>query len=304
MRYLGSKQFLVVRRGIEFEKLPMNCEHMPTLSVVQRRRREMCEAINATLTQLAEGEATAYYPLVFPHGMNWLTGAMSYRTNIPVWWYLAAHIPFASRVAVESSSPSTYSNMLGPLTPEQVMAVAACLKNPSRLVLTCRQTWVLVQTNQPHIVAQLQRQYLVPAALLSWWGHFVYSEGPLYLPTRVPADEQTYEMQREQRWAAELAEEERADQMAGNREWVPPHFQPHEPPPPAEWVAQHQHPWEDEEQVFWRDAVEFYENAVDEALAFGARVPSGVIGSPLDNSFRLIYSSSEEEESDTLEFGN
>lgn len=288
MRYLGSKQCLGARRGIAFDKSKMDSEHMPTLSVVQRRRREMCEAINNSINQLATGDVVPYYPMVFPHGMNWLTGAMSYRTNIPTWWYLAAHIPQSATVVQSAMA------QLGPLSDEQIRMIAGLLPNPSRLVVACRGNFVLITRDQHIIVAGLTMQFCTPARLISWWGHFTYTQGPMY----VPVDDPTFLAERERRWLRDMEEQDR-EHMAGNRFPIEVEEEPYDDwdarrPPGGGPPPRH---WEDEEHVFWRDALEYYEASYDEAYLFGGRLPLGVIGSPLDNSFRLIYSDSESDAS-------
>lgn len=288
-KYLGSKTFTVVRRDFEFEE-SMNVEHMPSLSVVQRRRREMCATINNTLCQMVEDRVVPYYEVVFPHGMDWLTGQIHYETTIPTWWYYHSSIPFGV-------PPQAQCAMSLILTEELVLQVAAGLDNPSRLVLTSRSHWILIQQRQMTVVSWLASQVMRPARLLRWWGHFVYSEGPPFIPmTRdaLPIDDADFLERRRARWEAEELHDDEMVGMAGNREgWIAPTFYPHEPAPP---------PPDDNEIVFWRDSLEILEAAVLDAQLWGTRVPRGIVMNPEEGTSRFIFSESNSEMSDdTLE---
>lgn len=242
---------------------------------------------------MVETEVVPYYALAFPQGMDWLTGQMRYADTIPAWWYHEASVPFGQQ-------PNSDIAMGSFIADEILLFIAANLENPSRLVLTHRGAWILLQRQQMTVVSMLADQWLIPSRLIRWWGHFVYSRGPPFVPaprmiteTVPPADDFDFLARREARWLEEMEEEG----MAGNREqvdqweWRPPRFEPHAPPPLAD----------DNEIVFWRDSLEAYEQAVLDAQMWGTRVPSGIIVTPEHGTYRLVFSDSEfsEDESET-----
>lgn len=244
----------------------------------------MCETINNTLEQICSQNVVPYYPPIFPHGMDWLTGEYYYQDTIPTWWYVNAAIADSQAIVGEATAMSF-------LPLELTLNVAGCLQNPSRLVLANRDLWRQITIHQLEVVGQLSLQWRVPMVTICWWGHVFASAGPPYLPeARNP--------QRSQRHTedAEVAARNRAE-----REWADIWGRPYALPawqddyefraPPH---PDHEGQYPDEEAVFWRDALEYYEFSLEEARRMGLRIPQGVLGSPMEGSFRLLYSDSED----------
>lgn len=148
--------------------------------------------------------------------------------------------------------------------------------------------------NQTMIVCQLSSQWREPSAMIHWWGHVFATQGPVpgwraeapvaELPQEHDEEaERAFDRRMEARWRMD---EEWEDQLQ-HRNGLP--WQWNGPAPPLV----HHDP--EEELVFWRDSLDYLENSIIEAVISGTRIPTGVIGSPAEGTYRLIFSDSESE---------
>jgi hypothetical protein len=283
-KFNGSGHNLDVRGVSEFEeaKLEMNCAHMEASNVVSRRRLELCQRINNTINQLANG-VIFYYSPVFPHHLEWESGQIQYMTRIPAWWYAAAALP--QTIQREFSNMDYQSNL--PL--DVAWMVASYLQNPSRLVISCPAIHRQVQISEPRIVAEIAEQWRPIAELRSWYGHQVWTRGrPAVQNVVAPQANDQFLAALYERWDQE---EERAVRL--HEERYEPHIR----------LARHMQDAEEQgdgwyqanqDELRWYTALNFYEQSVEEAITFGERVPRGVIHSD-DGTMRLFFSESDSE---------
>ncbi len=281
MKFIGSGVILAAIAAFGFEEsfIDMNCRHLAANNLVSERRLDLCQRVNNTLNQLQNG-VIFYYSPVFPHHLDWTTGQLQYMTTIPRWWYAAAHLPQNSAIAFASTS------MSGKLPMDVCYIVAMYLKDPSKLVQTCTEAHRQIVMMEPHIVATIAMQHPPIAQLVTWYGHQTWTQGRdpvLNVPPRPQNAEWLEELYR--RWDAE---EERAIQM---HERI---YQPH--------IRQMRHELEEDVdpddpwfqpnagELRWYTALNFYEQAVEEAMTFGERVPRG-IDYDINGAMVLLYSS-------------
>ncbi len=279
MRSLGSGKLLGVNGVFAFDMF--GASHLPADNVVQRRRQSLCQQTNATLNQMASG-VVFYYSPVFAHYLDYISGSVTYARTIPRWWYELARIPEASLLITQSV---LYT---GDMQADLFPAIAIFLVDPSRLVLTCSAAHRLVTIAQPHITAELSDQMRSPAALLSWWGHRVWTRG------QMPVIEPIVQAQ-DQHWLAQLYDRWDAEEAAiaqHQYDRLPLHIRRElEDAPPR---------WEDEEQLRWYDAQTFLEQSIEEARIFGEREPIGV-RSTESGDVVLLYSDYEISEASDLD---
>ncbi len=274
MKYFGSELTLVVSAGFAYKV--MNCSHMPTASLFQRRRRELCEMINQTVEQLRSG-VLFYYPPVYPHGLDYTAGHLMYRDSIPFWWYQNAQIPWSQPVSFQSAMET------GKIPADLFSHIAGCLSNPAPLVMCCTAAHRQITIRQQAIVGELSQQNRVVAELISWWGHQVWTRG------RMPViREREYQPETDAIWRRHMEE-----LWADDRIYLDD-FNQMTPAQRERYIYREDGPDPREEEMRWYTAENFLNQAQQEAHVFGERVPIGVTTSD-DGFMRLLFSDSETE---------
>jgi len=279
MKYIGSEIALVVPAD-SGSRMAMNCGHMPQNNLVQIRRRAMCNSINATINQLADG-VLFYRSPMFPQCLDWYTGNTLYITQIPQWWYQLAQVPDSYPLDFESSGSAS-------MLPVDLLEEIACyLENPSRLVLTHTCAHRYITMGQVRIVNRLADQTYPLARLLNWWGHRVWTRGRMPVLQEPPAP-------RDDEWLAQLYQrwdDQDARMEAAAYERLPRHIRDE-----LEDAPRYNH----EEELHWYNAVNFLEQAQEEARVFGERIPLGVFTGP-EGAVQLFYSDDEVIDEDLVE---
>jgi hypothetical protein len=277
----GSEHILGAIAVFGFRK--MDTRHMARGTIVADRRLSMCQQVNSTLEQLASG-VIFYYQPVYPHHVDFRSGHTQYLTQIPPWWYAQAQLPQVQPIQFASMS---YEGTI----PESLFyRIAIYMANPSRLVLSCTSSRRSVQIMEVAIITEIQSQRFPIAQLLRWYGHQLWTEGdraPIINRT-VDRDDAAWLRGLYARWDDEENRALTMEQYARNDDLFAQGgygFLEYEPPVP------HPH----EEEARWYDALNFFEQAVEEAYVFGERIP---VGTRTLNSgiIQLIYS----DEEDTL----
>lgn len=178
MKHRGSKHFLGAI-GVTGSSSMFPMLHLPSSNIIQRRRRSMCQQINNTLEQMVTEESVPVYPLVFPHGLDYMSGGYIYANSVPCWWWRLAN----------QAPPSILS--LGPIVEmlpvEAELILLGMISEPAEYTQCSRAQWSCASQHWWQVVTDLHDQYLTPPRRLVWWGWHLTTNGPptIYQPGHV-----------------------------------------------------------------------------------------------------------------------
>ena len=236
----------------------------------------MCAQINNTLEQANVEQMMPYYPAVYPHGLDYMTGGYIYGDSIPQWWYrLSEQLP----PAILDLGPC---HEMMPMEAELVLL--ACIDRPAAYTMVSRATWHLASNHWWQVVQDLHLQTFTPYRRINWWGWNLQTQGPPPSPARVfdptyvaEVDYETYgDMAR--RSVAPFYEEDEFEVETQDLLQVSL---------PTEVNTMRELGYESDEWVFWRAAQLALEAGIRDAEELGWPHPIAIRGSPA--GFRLIF---------------
>lgn len=255
---------------------------MPSSNIIQRRRRTMCAQINNSLEQQIVEQLSPQYPVMYPHGLDYMTGGYIYADTVPQWWY---------RIA-DQAPPSIFA--LGPgsemLPVEAEMVLLSMLARPAAYTQASRSQWQVASEHWWVVVQELHRQYCTPARRINWWGWNLTTDGPpvIFEPARVfDPDYETHESMA-RRSITRYYEEDEFE--VNTTELLQVSL-------PTEVAEMRRLGYESDEWVFWRAAQLALEAGIRDAQELGWPMPIGIRGAPA--GFRLIFDEDESGWSDS-----
>ena len=266
----GLKHTLGVSGGLGSEKSMLNIRHLPEDNLVQRRRASMCQQINNVVEQVVSNEAVPFYPVMFPHGLDFHQGAYVYADTIPRWWYVLA----------EQRDPLVLQHShlgLGAMLPvEAEIILLSYIATPAPYVQCSRAQYHVASTCWWQVVEDIRSQYLTPPRRLAWWGWHLTTDGPpqIFTPAQVfdpmwdtevrrPEIFEEFEANTNELRELNLLQERQAMEELGEE---------------SEWV-------------FWRAAQLALEAGLRDSRELGWPEPVGIRGGI--TGFRLMYDQSE-----------
>lgn len=263
MKPLGSKHSLVVSGGSEFELSMLTTRHLPETNIIEVRRASMCQQINHSLQQLVSNELLPFYPLSFPHGLDFASGAYVYQETVPRWWYLLSHQQEPSIL------PSAALGLSAMFPMEVELVLLAMIDSPHHYVQASRSQYHIASTCWWQVVQDMANQWFVPSRRLTWWGWHLTTRGPLptlpspahvFDPHPLAGDFDEFEVDAEELMRLNLLTEREVMRELG---------------------------YESDEWVFWRAAQLALEQGMRDSEELGWPHPIGITGSPM--GFRLLY---------------
>ena len=282
-KHCGSRQHLGVKDDTKGKAAMFTVAHLPQTNIIQRRRRSMCEQINTTIQQLVEERIAPYYPPLFPHGLDYMSGGYIYSDVVPKWWYRLAHQspPVILQFPTERA--------MFPLEVEMVLL--AHISAPANYTQCSRAQYSIASQHWWVIVDQLHDQYFVPARQLTWWGWHLTTRGPpvVYRPAHVFDPDEEVESRRSIIDA--MTEEFEVDSTELMNLDMP-----------NEVTVMRNLGYESDEWVFWRAAQLALAAGMRDSEELGWPPPIGIRGSPA--GFRLIYDEEDGLSNTTLSYGD
>ena len=280
MKLLGSKPSLVASADSKSEKSMLTTWHLPESNIIQTRRASMCQQINRSLEQLLANEVVPFYPLTFPHGLDFASGAYVYEETIPRWWYLLSHQQEPSVL------PLAYLG-LGAMFPlETEIVLLGFISSPVNYVQCSRAQYHVASSHWWQVVTEISDQYLVPPRRLSWWGWHTTTRGP---PTIFPTPGHVYDPAHDDGIHRHLGMHEEFEVDA--QDLLNLHL-------PHEVTVMRQLGYQSDEWVFWRAAQLALEQGIRDSEELGWPPPVGITGNPM--GFRLLYDDEDYLDSETL----
>lgn len=244
----------------------------------------MCEQINTTIQQLVEERIAPYYPPLFPHGLDYMSGGYIYSEVVPKWWYRLAH-----------QSPPVILDFVTqrPMFPLEIeMVLLPHLSAPAAYTQCSRAQYSVASQHWWAIVELLHDQYCVPARQLTWWGWHLTTRGPpiVYRPGPAHVFDPVEEVESRRSIIDAMTEEfEVATTDIMNLDIS------------NEVNQMRILGYETDEWVFWRAAQLALAAGLRDAEELGWPPPIGIRGSPV--GFRLMYDEEDVLSNSTLSYG-
>ena len=274
MKLLGSRHSLGVSEGSEFELSMLTTRHLPETNIIQIRRASMCQQINHSLQQLATNEVIPFYPLSFPHGLDFASGAYVYEETIPRWWYLLSHQQEPSILPAASFGVSAMLPM------EAELVLLAFIDSPHHYVQASRAQYDIASRGWHQVVQEMADQFFTPSRRITWWGWHLTTRGPVptvaspghvYDPNHGALNLEEFEVDAEELMRLNLPTEVETMRNLG---------------------------YQSDEWVFWRAAQLALEQGIRDSEELGWPHPIAITGNPM--GFRLLYDDEDILDSPTL----